>query len=95
VGLSNGVIPPADETWFYEGPEFYLFSNCLLYDERCWLAGKLHQFEWPNGPIKIKRNKNGKLTIGCGILLNPENKLSIFFTTNGILMGQFRCGIYD
>jgi hypothetical protein len=27
--------------------------------------------------------------IGCGLLLNPEKELSIFFTDNGILMGQF------
>jgi hypothetical protein len=26
--------------------------------------------------------------MGCGLLMNPENKLSIFFTGNGILMGQ-------
>jgi hypothetical protein len=33
--------------------------------------------------------------IGCGILLNPDKKLAVFFTGNGILMGQFPCGIGD
>jgi hypothetical protein len=28
--------------------------------------------------------------IGGGLLLSPANELSIFFTGNGILMGQFR-----
>jgi hypothetical protein len=26
--------------------------------------------------------------LGCGLVLNPENELSVFFTQNGILMGQ-------
>jgi hypothetical protein len=26
--------------------------------------------------------------VGCGLLLNPNNKLFIFFTVNGILMGR-------
>jgi hypothetical protein len=27
--------------------------------------------------------------LGCGLILNPENKLAVFFTKNGTLMGQF------
>jgi hypothetical protein len=54
----------------------------------CLLSGKLHDFEWPNGAIKPKWNGPGDV-IGCGLLLNPENKLSIFFTLNGILLGKF------
>jgi hypothetical protein len=26
--------------------------------------------------------------VGCGLLLNAKNKVEIFFTTNGILMGK-------
>jgi hypothetical protein len=26
--------------------------------------------------------------IGCGILLNSENQLAVFFTLNGILLGK-------
>jgi hypothetical protein len=29
------------------------------------------------------------VTVGCGLLLSPENNASIFYTTNGTLMGQF------
>jgi hypothetical protein len=52
------------------------------------LSGKSHPFEWPNEAIKPKWNDQGDV-IGCGLLLNPENEVSIFFTGNGILMGQF------
>jgi hypothetical protein len=93
VGLSNGIIP-SDDTCYWKWPKFYLFSNCKFYNnKRCCLSGYYHEFEWPNGPIEVKWNENGKVTIGCGILFNPANKLSIFFTANGILMGQFQCGI--
>jgi hypothetical protein len=37
--------------------------------------------EW-NGPGDV---------FGCGLLMSPQNKLSIFFTENGILIGQFIC----
>jgi hypothetical protein len=30
--------------------------------------------------------------VGCGILLESMQKLSIFFTLNGILLGQFSMG---
>jgi hypothetical protein len=30
--------------------------------------------------------------IGCGLLLNPEDQLSIFFTDDGILSGQLFLG---
>jgi hypothetical protein len=51
------------------------------------LSGWKYQFDWPNGAIKPKWNDQGDV-IGCGLLLNPANELSIFFTGNGILMGQ-------
>jgi hypothetical protein len=46
-----------------------------------------HSFEWPNGATKPKWRYNGNV-LGCGLLLNPENELSIFFTGNGLVMGQ-------
>jgi hypothetical protein len=48
----------------------------------------LHDFEWQNGAIKPRWNGEGDV-YGCGLLMNTENKLSIFFTVNGLLMGQF------
>jgi hypothetical protein len=52
------------------------------------LSGYIHNFEWPNGAIRPEWNGQGDV-VGCGLLLNPENNLFIFFTANGILMGQF------
>jgi hypothetical protein len=28
--------------------------------------------------------------LGCGLLIDPDNELAIFFTLNGSLMGQFQ-----
>jgi hypothetical protein len=70
-------------------------ANCYAISSRshhCFLSGIRDYFEWPNGVIKIKHknNWNGPCdTYGCGLLLSPTNKLAIFFTVNGILMGQF------
>jgi hypothetical protein len=47
----------------------------------CYLAGET-SFELPRGV-------NGRDVYGCGILMDPNDKLAIFFTLNGILMGQF------
>jgi hypothetical protein len=40
--------------------------------------------EWPDGPINCKGDVGG-----CGLVRNADNKLSIFFTGNGLLFGQF------
>jgi hypothetical protein len=54
------------------------------------------KFEWPEGAIKQRWNvKRPQDVLGCGLLLGAQKKLSIFFTANGILMGQFSlCGIW-
>jgi hypothetical protein len=53
----------------------------------CWLAGEYHPFELPEGAIRPKMKKNGNV-YGCGIVLDPNNKLAIFFTLNGQLLGE-------
>jgi hypothetical protein len=52
-------------------------------------AGTKHEFEQPNGAIKPEWKSSEKDIIGCGISLHSNGKLFIFFTLNGILMGQF------
>jgi hypothetical protein len=54
------------------------------------LSGNGYPLEWPNGAIKPKWNGQGDV-LGCGLLLSSKNNWSIFFTGNGILMGQFLC----
>jgi hypothetical protein len=53
----------------------------------CFLSGNPHQFEWPAGAIRPKLYGCGDV-FGCGLVLSADNKVAIFFTINGILMGQ-------
>jgi hypothetical protein len=82
IGLSDGNISGE----FGLTPNSYCVPvNGIYYFLSCESAGK---FEWPNGVnVLLKMNDLGNVT-GCGLLLNPENKLSIFFTLNGILLGK-------
>jgi hypothetical protein len=54
------------------------------------LAGKRHhlplRFESPEGAQPTERN--GINVLGCGLVLAPNNKLCIFFTLNGTLLGK-------
>jgi hypothetical protein len=53
----------------------------------CLLSGKKHLFQWPlraSKPIWTGCED----VFGCGLVLSADDKLAIFFTTNGILMGQ-------
>jgi hypothetical protein len=45
----------------------------------------------PNGAIKPKWSWLGDV-IGCGLVLNCQNDVAIFFTLNGILLGEFTHG---
>jgi hypothetical protein len=56
----------------------------------CWLAGERHQlqFELPEGVIQPSWKRIGFNVYGCGLVLDPENKLCIFFTLNGKLFGE-------
>jgi hypothetical protein len=54
-----------------------------------WLAGEGPcEFESPNGDNGMPKWNGPRKIAGCGILLDPQNKLSIFFTLNGILIGK-------
>jgi hypothetical protein len=91
VGLSNGIIP-AVHTWNIDSPEYYGFrtgNDYASHYDFCSVSGRDHAFEWPNGAIKPNLIWGPGVVIGCGILLNPDMKLAIFFTRDGTLMGQF------
>jgi hypothetical protein len=86
MGLAD-ILPP--DRWVGNAPNSYSIgvpSN----GESCMLAGKRHDFEieWSNKFTKTKSNGIGEV-FGCGILMNSNNKLAIFFTSNGKPIGQF------
>jgi hypothetical protein len=81
VGLSNGNIP--DESCFTNSPNCYAL---LAGGDCCFLSGRLHNFKWSTGANKPVWNGQGDV-IGCGILMSSANKMFIFFTLNGILLG--------
>jgi hypothetical protein len=70
-------------------PNFYAIRISIptgkIYQFR--LAGQHHHFEFPEEVIGPERKETGNV-YGCGILLNPDEKLTIFFTLNGILIGS-------
>jgi hypothetical protein len=60
-------------------------ENC----DYCILDCTRQNFEDPNGAtVKPRWDPSGNI-VGCGLLLDAGNKLAIFFTSNGKLMGQF------
>jgi hypothetical protein len=83
IGFSAGKIP----TYKFVGdiPNSYALPNGSDYFYK--LSDKLHKFEWPKGAIKPAVWKGMGDTVGCGILFESMQKLSIFFTLNGILLG--------
>jgi hypothetical protein len=83
VGLSDGAIP--DNLWIGHCPNSYAIQIGLHY-YGCRIAGNPHQLGLP-GAIRprLKRQQSDDF-FGCGLVLDPENKLWIFFTFNGKLM---------
>jgi hypothetical protein len=87
VGLSAGH----NRSSFY-----YSSSNSygIRKDSNSWckLSGQLHAFEWPYFATKPIWNGHGNV-IGCGLVLKPQTNVAIFFTLNGILLGDCSLGI--
>jgi hypothetical protein len=84
ISLANGEISAAGQ-WICNSRNYHFFGNG---HDHCYPNTKKHIFEWPNRAIKPKWNGRGDV-VGCGLVLSPNNQLAIFFTGNGILMGQF------
>jgi hypothetical protein len=59
------------------------------------LARELHQFELPEGGIIPQKKNDATDVFGSGLILDPENKLSIFFTVNGQPMGELVLEVLD
>jgi hypothetical protein len=84
VGLANGEISATGQ-WTCDSRNYHFFGNGRDY---CCASRKKHIFEWQNGTTKPTWNGEGDV-VGCGLVLSPDNQLAIFYTGNGILMGQF------
>jgi hypothetical protein len=89
VGLSNETV--IDE-WIGEYPNSYAILTVL---NCCRLAGEAHLFQLPDGAIKPERKENDTNVYGCGLLMDPNDKLAIFFTLNGTLIGNFILQIFQ
>jgi hypothetical protein len=66
----------------------YAIPNYINFND-CWLAGERHQFELPEGAIRPRWKYNSINVFGCGLVVDSEDKLAIFFTLNGQLIGEF------
>jgi hypothetical protein len=62
--------------------------GCYGSVDDCQIAGKRHLFEWPPEAIRPKSKAKGNV-YGCGLLLDQYDKLAVFFTLNGTLIGKF------
>jgi hypothetical protein len=72
---------------FESGLEYYYITG---HDYKwCRIQrGENYMFELPEGSITWPERKRGKNINGCGILLFPNGKVTIFFTLNGQLLGE-------
>jgi hypothetical protein len=88
VGLSDGGIPVPDYLWIGDYSNSYAIQIADFFDYNCWLAGQRKQLELPVGAIRPSWKRNGINVLGCGLLFDSEDKLAIFFTLNGRLLGE-------
>jgi hypothetical protein len=65
------------------------YATYLTFD--CRLAGEPHPhpFTLPEGDIQPEWDEDGTHVFGCGLVLDPEDKVSIFFTLDGQLLSEF------
>jgi hypothetical protein len=83
IGLSYGA---PNNSWLGVHSNSYALLPYLVFD-RCWLAGEHHRLQLPEGVVRPKWKCNGNV-FGCGLVLDPKDKLAIFFTLNGKLLGE-------
>jgi hypothetical protein len=87
IGLSDGgIFDPNNTSSFFFRPNICVLSLPISKDY-CfyYISGEDHLI-LPEGAKKYDSSRN---VYGCGLVLDPENKLAIFFTSNGMLIGSF------
>jgi hypothetical protein len=61
------------------------YGRHIDYTSYCLVSGTVHNLDmWQR--LKWEEHEN---VHGCGILLEPNGRISIFFTVNGILLSNF------
>jgi hypothetical protein len=88
IGLSNGSVKKGTCLGRTENTYAMQDDKC----DYCLLSGHERLLEWPLGAVKPKWTGTGcEDVFGCGIMVSAEadDKLAIFFTTNGTLMGKW------
>jgi hypothetical protein len=81
--LSDGA--PYDHLWIGQYSNSYVTWTDCLYE--CFISGDIHVFELPDKAIRPTRKPDTNVN-GCGLVLDPEEKLWLFFTLNGQLLGE-------
>jgi hypothetical protein len=55
----------------------------------CLISQDQHTLEWPEDVLKPEGKWTSQGDVGgCGLLVDPNDKLAIFFTFNGKLIGR-------
>jgi hypothetical protein len=88
LGLSRASVV-SDKSYAFIG-EYSNSYAILIAGNTCYrssLAGASLYFELPEGAVQPIWKRNGNV-FGCGLVLDPDNKLEIFFTLNGKLLGK-------
>jgi hypothetical protein len=81
VGLASENFPRSGSR-IGSLPNSYAFDNSA----DCYIAGKIH-----NTGVRTLLWNCRVDVIGCGLMQSHAKELSIFFTLNGMLLGQFLC----
>jgi hypothetical protein len=50
--------------------------------------GLFGEIQFSELPLGARSESKGNV-YGCGLLMHPDNKVTIFFTLNGFLLGEF------
>jgi hypothetical protein len=71
-----------------------VFGLCIgLCNRRLYIIATIltnGRYEYTEVPVGARPEQNAQENVyGCGILIDPDNKLTTFFTLNGILLGEF------
>jgi hypothetical protein len=89
AGFSRGPIPAADGSLAESCSNYELMKQ--HYRGVDFTSPKEQLFELWSGYISLdcfdQRSKS--VVIGCGIFLNSNDEFVLFFTANGLLLGQF------